>query len=764
MAAVSERTGGRIANVIIIPMIAVVVLAIACVFGMMIWSSHSADHSAEMSQRKLLNGAIKLTLDQMARQQMGTAVWDDAYAKTTPGGVNENLDWLHRNVGDWLENTYGFSKNLIIDRDGQPIFTYDKHGKTNWVTEDLLHQLSQSMAHVRAQYIMSFEKTPSGLFHFDRSSLSEDTPLSEGGLVRMHDRIYFFSATAISKELHTIFADRHPPALLISFQQINEKVLDKIGGISGLRNLRLTETPEAHANLSTVELNSPLGKTLCYLQWQVNRPGTEMLTKVSPLLIILALAIAGLMIGVMDFTRQTTKKLASSRAEAIHTAKHDSLSGLPNRAQFNDMLSQALEKLQEPICNIAVIYIDLDRFKEINDTLGHAAGDKVIQAVADRLQAVTPENGVIARISGDEFAMLLRDCPKQRDVEYVLTKIHDQMASPVKIGTQELFLGLSMGVALSSRDGEEPGELIRKADIALYDAKGNGRGRWSFFDPSMQEQLLAKDKMSRELRRAIDENRLHVAYQPQSDPATQRIVAVETLARWIHPDFGMISPSSFIPLAEETGLINDLGMWVLRQACRDAHRWPDLIVSVNISPTQFKHPQFVEKILQTLKEYELPPERLELEVTENVFAGQHETILTSLKQLKDLGVKVALDDFGSGYSSLSYLRKFPFDTLKIDQDFISNINQDKEAQAILTTIIDLGTALGMMTVAEGVEEREQLDFLARNGCGRIQGYYISHPLKVDDLDEFIEDSRLRSFMDQEKTETSKMKRLQAIKA
>ena len=738
MSTVAEGSGGRIANAIIIPMIGVVVLAVACVFGLMIWSSHTSDESAANSQRKLLNGAIDLKLDQMARQQVGTVVWDKAYFNTAASVLD--YAWLYNNVGRWLDETYGFSRALVVDRAFEPSFSYDTELDRSWIDSGLLNTLNGPIARVRARYIISFRKTASGLFRFTSDQKGEGKALSETGLVRMDDGIYFYSVAAITQEAHTISAVRRPPAVLISFDKMDQLALSKIGEISGLESLRLSQSPDTRPALATVPLVSsnhsgPIG----YLQWQASRPGTEMLGQVAPVLLILALAIVGLTIGVMDFTRQTTRRLARSQAQAVHTASHDSLSGLPNRSQFSQLLNAALENSGKQSENCAVVYIDLDRFKDINDTLGHAAGDEVIRAVAARLKAVIPDHGVIARISGDEFAMLLPRCDSQTWVEHVLARIQDQLVRPIRFDNNELYVSLSMGAALAPRDGNDPGELLRKADIALYDAKGNGRGRWSFFDPSMQEHVLTKDKMSRELRRAIDEDALHIAYQPQCDPHRNRIVAVEALARWEHPEMGSISPASFIPLAEETGLINDLGLWILRRACRDAHRWPDIAISVNVSPTQFKHPLFVEKILQTLEDYNVPPSRLEIEVTESVFAGHQKSILTSLKRLKDLGVRVALDDFGSGYSSLSYLRTFPFDTLKIDRDFIANMHQGPEAQAILTTIIQLGQALGMTIVAEGIEAADQIPFLTRNGCHRMQGFFISRPLQDEALEEFLED-------------------------
>ncbi|SHM11630.1 bifunctional diguanylate cyclase/phosphodiesterase [Roseibium suaedae] len=733
-----ENSGGKIANVIIIPMIGVVVFAVACVFALMIWSSRVSDESAANSQRKLLNGAIELKLDQMSRQQAGSSVWDLAFFKTASSVVDS--DWLKQNIGAWLNKSYGFEKTLILNRDGDEIFTYSQDQSSGWASSDVMNQLRGAVAKTRARYISSFIRTPSGLFQYSPGAKRpKGENQTETGLLKIGREIYFFSAAAITQELHSITAVRTPPAVLISFDRLDPTELSHLATISDLSGLQLSQMDDSSLLMATIELKAPNGEFLSYLKWQANRPGTDMLGRVTPVLLLLALAILALTVGVIDFTRQSTRKLAESRSQAVFSSRHDALSGLPNREQFSQLLRDALVKRPTEDLNLAVVYIDMDRFKDINDTLGHAAGDEAIRAVARRLQSVVPNNGAIARISGDEFAMLLQDCPSQEWIEHILTRIQDQLVRPVRLEGTEHYVSLSMGAAVSPRDGMDPGELLRKADIALYDAKANGRGRWSFFDSSMQEQVLAKDKLSRELRKAIDVDGLSLAYQPQTDTSGKTIVAVEALARWNHPELGPISPVTFIPLAEETGLINDLGIWVLNQACKNAHRWPDIVVSVNVSPTQFKHPRFVETILETLDHHKLPPSRLEIEVTESVFAGQDKPILNALKRLKDLGVKVALDDFGAGYSSLSFLRKFPFDTLKIDRNFLSAMDDDQGAKAILATIISLGKALGMTVVAEGVETAEQMSFLTGLGCHRMQGFYIARPMEGCLLEEFLAD-------------------------
>ncbi|MTI45126.1 periplasmic sensor diguanylate cyclase/phosphodiesterase [Roseibium hamelinense] len=742
-----RSSGGNLANAIVIPMIVVVGVAVACVFGLMIWSSSVSDRAAAEGERQLLQGALELELDQMSKQQISRVVSDQAYFKASSSLVDHA--WLRQNITRRLDEQHGMSRALLIGRDLQPAFSYDRALERDWITSEAVSDLAPSLENIRVRYYAAFKETPSGLFLFAPDETGHGRTFSESGLIAMENGVYLFAASAIVQEVAAVSAMRKQPVILVSFKPLATRSLAEIASISGLKGLKFVRTEEeliAQDSLTGLKLYDPRGTPIGYLAWTPSKPGSQMLHRLTPVLLLLALALIGLTLGVIDYTRQTARRITRSQEQAVYTAKHDALSGLPNREHFSQLLKAALKQPQTEKDSTAVIYIDLDHFKDINDTLGHAAGDEIIRAVASRLQGVMPPDSYVARISGDEFAMLLAHCDGQEWIEHILTRIQDQLVHPVRVHQSESYVSLSIGAAVAPRDGTEPGELLRKADIALYDAKENGRGRWSFFDPRMQEVVQTKDKMSRDLRQAIDKDELEVAYQPQYDPVENKIVAIETLARWTKPGVGAISPAVFIPIAEETGLINDLGIWILRRACRDAHRWPDLVVSVNVSPTQFRHPRFVEKLIATLEDFDLPPQRLEIEVTENVFAGRDDIILRSLQRIKDLGVKVALDDFGSGYSSLSYLRRFPFDTLKIDRDFILGMDQGNEARAILKSIIQLGNALGMTIVAEGVGTAEQITFLKDNACHRIQGFYISRPLNEEALIEFLADFDLEAHM------------------
>ncbi len=733
----SKNSGGQIANAIIIPMVVIVMISVVGIFGLLHWSARLSDETAVESQNKLISGALQLTQNYMVKQQNGVVIWDEAYHRVNQ--INPDEGWIYNNLMHWLFQNHGFSKSILINRDYGVQYVYAQNHTNKWMTQELLQELKPAVAKVRARYIISFRRTPSGLYSFIPQSSDARRSIAETGLVSLAGEPYLFSAAAIMPQIQSISRVRFPPSVLVSLVPLRGEKLTEISEMSRLDGFVLANNQTQRDGVGRFQLKSPLGQDVGLIAWQTTEPGSQMIRRINPFLALAAFMIAAVVIAVTIFTRQMTKRLARSEAKAVHSSRHDALSGLPNRARFHALLTDTLDESVAKGTNTAVVYIDLDHFKDINDTLGHSAGDKVITAVAQRLQRVIPETGIVARISGDEFAMVIKNCEDDVWLEYILDQVQDEIGRPIMIGRRELHASLSMGAAIAPRDGNDPDELLRKADIALYDAKANGRNRRSFFEPNMEHHVQSKDRLSRELRLALKNDELTLAYQPQSDTSAKRIVSVEALARWTKEDGTVISPAQFIPVAEETGLINELGIWVLNKACAKAHEWPGITVSVNVSPNQFKHPRFVEKVMAILAANNLPPQRLEIEVTESVFAGRNDSVLKALRRLKNLGVKVALDDFGSGYSSLSYLRRFPFDTLKIDRDFVSDMNGNAEAEAILVSIIQLGKALGMTIVAEGIETLEQIRFLQAHDCNRMQGYYISRPLTDTALTAFLDE-------------------------
>ena len=410
-----------------------------------------------------------------------------------------------------------------------------------------------------------------------------------------------------------------------------------------------------------------------------------------------------------------------------HMARHDALTGLPNRLLFSEKMAEGLARVAERNETMLVMCFDLDNFKAINDSLGHPFGDKLLRQMAERLREVIGEPGTFARLGGDEFAILHPTGNKQA-AEGLARQLINATSRPFLIDGQEINSSICIGLAIAPENGTTGDQLMKCADLALYRAKAQGRNSLRFFDPEMDLQLQARRALEVDLRRALSAGEFHLEFQPQINLALNKIVGMEALIRWTHPERGSISPSEFIPVAEETGLIVPLGEWVLRQACAEAARWPtDIRLAVNLSPVQFRNRAMVSTITHALAAARLPAERLELEITEAMLMQKDEASVGMLHQLRALGVRIAMDDFGTGYSSLSYLRSFPFDKIKIDQIFIADVESNADSAAIVRTIAALGAAMGIETTAEGIETPKQLKLVRLAGCTEGQGFLIGRP-------------------------------------
>jgi diguanylate cyclase (GGDEF)-like protein len=424
-----------------------------------------------------------------------------------------------------------------------------------------------------------------------------------------------------------------------------------------------------------------------------------------------------------------------AEAEIVHLARHDVLTGLANRAEFNARLDEASKRLKRNGGNVTVMMIDLDRFKAVNDTLGHLAGDQLLSEVARRLQATLRETDVLARLGGDEFAIIQEGGAEQREGAVALAlRIIDAISPPFDLNGQEVAVGASVGIAMAPENGVEPGELLKRADLALYAVKSKGRNDFCLFQDEMLDIVNTQQSAERELREAIAQNQFELHYQPVIDIKTRELVGVETLVRWRHPLKGMIPPDHFIPLAESTGLIAPLGDWILERACADAATWPAQVkVAVNISAIQFKKGKLFELILATLVKTGLQPERLELEITETSLLENQEAHLTTIRQLKNLGLSIALDDFGTGFSSMNYLTIFPFDKIKIDKSFTKGVLSRTDCQAVVASSIALAKGLGITTTVEGIETEEQLDYMRSAGVELAQGYLFGKPVPMSEF-------------------------------
>jgi diguanylate cyclase (GGDEF)-like protein/PAS domain S-box-containing protein len=421
----------------------------------------------------------------------------------------------------------------------------------------------------------------------------------------------------------------------------------------------------------------------------------------------------------------TERRQAEERI--AHMARHDALTDLPNRTLFRERLAESLENL-ERAGRLAILYLDLDGFKSVNDTLGHPMGDELLKRVADRLRKVVGEGDTVARVGGDEFAVIQAGPQEPLDTAILARRLGEAVRAPYDLAGHAVVVDTSIGIAFAPSDGAEPDELLRAADMALYGAKADRRGAYRFFEPEMDMRMKARRALETALRQAVTNGEFELHYQPLVNVDDRRIVACEALLRWDHPERGAIAPGEFIPVAEEIGLIAQLGEWVLRRACIDAARWPDDIkVAVNLSPTQVASQSLVPMVIGALAAAGLSGDRLEIEITESVLMHNTAKTIATLHQLRALGARISMDDFGTGYSSLSYLRRFPFDKIKIDHSFISGLPDDNEALAIVKAVAGLAASLNIMATAEGVETTQQLELIRGLGCVEMQGYLFSPP-------------------------------------
>ncbi len=416
---------------------------------------------------------------------------------------------------------------------------------------------------------------------------------------------------------------------------------------------------------------------------------------------------------------------------ASYLSAHDVLTGLPNRALFADRLDQALSQARRTGQAAALLCIDLDHFREINDTLGHAAGDLLLCMISERLQGCLRDGDTVARLGGDEFAVIQPDAGGMEKAEVLARRLCEMMRLPMKLDGKPAQISASIGIALSEQQIESA-RLLRNADMALYRAKEKGRGQWCFFAPEMNAWLLKRRALESDLRVAIANSQFFLHYQPQVELQAQRIVGAEALLRWDRPGFGLMPPGGFIGLAEETGLIGSIGAWVLQEACRTAAGWPENIgIAVNVSPAQFRLSNFPDTVVEALRQSGLAAPRLQLEITEGILLSDTVETLRILDGLRAMGVRLAMDDFGTGYSSLESLQRFRFDTIKIDRQFIRNMASDPSAVAIVKAVIAMSRAMGIATIAEGVETRVQANMLIQEGCWEAQGYLYGRPMIAD---------------------------------
>jgi diguanylate cyclase (GGDEF)-like protein len=717
-----------------------------------------SDEATRDRQVREVRLAIGATLDGLAQSQAGVAIWD--LAVTELGKPKPDLDWLDQNVGTWLNYVFDHELDLIIDGKGRPIYAMENGARVRPETfarvETGLQPLLDALRGVSRRPANPHERLPHQPLHPDSTVRTSPATLHATDLIEIDGKAAVASIMRMVPDSSEPKGSVGSEPLLISVRYLNSSLMRDLQRERGIAGARVTMAPANGASGEySVPLSSSRGQRVGFFTWRPEMPGRVILESVLlkgggaliALLALLACLIAGIgrlmsrdamSIAVLERARL---ELQAKEAQAQYLANHDPLTGLPNRASFSRFVDEAILGMGEERL-VGVMLIDLDRFKIVNDTLGHLAGDRLIQTVGTRLASCVKDKGVVARLGGDEFAICIPDCRNSEHPAQIADLALLELRAPFDIMGSVVRVGGSIGIAVCPAQGTDKTELLRKADIAMYRAKEAGRDAYRFFSPEMDESIASRRIIENDLRTALGAgNELFVAYQPKLDSSGGRIIGLEALMRWQHPTRGELAPDAFIPVAEDCGLINLVGEWVLGEACRVARHWPDLSIAVNVSPIQFRSPRVAETIRSIVRDAGVRPQQIELEVTESVLIADDDVVKAALEELQSAGFRIALDDFGTGYSSLSYLKRFRVDSIKIDKSFVQRLGQDPEAIAIVQAVIALGHAMALSVTAEGVETEEQGCLLRLAGCNELQGFLFSEAVPESELLAMMNDVR-----------------------
>ncbi|PDS96732.1 bifunctional diguanylate cyclase/phosphodiesterase [Rhizobium sp. S9] len=739
--------------------------AIGLVVLSALWAGTESDAAALDRQRQLVNARLREQVDQVAHVigQFGNGYLSGVYPASRAAGVSSSLDTvLTAAAGSAISHTamsaFGYDQAFVVDDKAQLIMLTDAETEKRyrWMRPLFLPLLKDARLTAN-QGTVSSERTPSSLESRAANTARSNHALAN--LMRLEGRPTIVGVVAVNEA-----AEGQPQPMrqfLIVVRFLDGAALDELSRQQGLNGARFARTADADENEVAFQIDATAnGEPIGFIVWRPDLPGSRVIGRLMPALSIAALVIAVLFSVLLVRLRSSLGELKKSELHARQLALHDVLTGLPNRALFAMRFEACLADTRNSAERSAVALLDLDRFKAVNDTFGHAAGDELIRMAAERIHALLRPDDTLARLGGDEFALLLRNVKDDQILPSICEAIVAELGRPFPLlrGEAVARVGGSIGVTVVPDAGRNADDLMRYADVALYEAKMGGRGQWRVYSPSMDGGRNARDVLKNELRDVLAKSTALSAGVPQPGSIGHRpdfgslevyyqtvhraeggysASGAEALVRWRHSQRGLLMPASFIPAAEEGGLIDALGLWVLREACRAACKWPkDTFVAVNVSPSQLRRPNFAEEVFAVLEETGLPPSRLELELTESSLIEDSSDVYTVLKSLRGYGVQISLDDFGTGFSCLSHLVRFDIDRIKIDRSFVSQLGAKANGAAIIGAIVTLSRNLGISTTAEGVETEYQRDFLAALGCTDLQGYFFSKPVPLRELECF----------------------------
>ncbi len=700
---------------VVVPIGVIVAVAIVCIVVAVLSSANRADDIAVMHERRLLAHAFDALGARVLREVESAASSQEAVRNLR---ISFDATWTDRHIGHWLKNYFGHDDVFVFDGADQPIYSQagGRQLTPSWVT-GALPDIMPVLDYMRGR----------------AASLKNAVPHQAGGgpasvhtqaaaIESFRGRPAVVAGVAIGTMAGMpVLRDEAAP-ILMSVKFIDATTLADIATQLRLAHLRALDRQPAPAGDTVYALADRHGVKIARFAWTSKQPGAEIVHSVVPFIAVALAGFALLAAFVLRYMRRTAAAIAAGENRLRHLAMHDPLCGLPNRIYFSERLETVIDEVCAGRKPAAVFYIDLDHFKDVNDTLGHHIGDELIRSVTLRLSHTLRGDDLVARLGGDEFAVISSLGDDTARVMALAQRLIAAICAPYAIGGHNIVIGASIGIAVIDKNCAGAADIMRYADMALYRAKNEGRNRACIYDAAMDADLSQRKLLEADLREAIENEGLRVLYQPIVDKSGDKLLGVEALCRWTHPLRGEIPPSEFIAIAEHSGLIIELGAFVLRRACLDGKAWPDLTVAVNVSPLQFRRTDFCSMVEHTLIDTEFDANRLELELTESVLLGNADTAEAAMIRLKELGVRVALDDFGTGYSSLLYLRRFPFDKLKIDRSFVRSIEKAADAAAIVHAVVSLGRGLGMKVTAEGVETADQQLFLRAAGVHSMQGF------------------------------------------
>ena len=705
---------------VLLPVVLALVITAATVLGFVFWSTANIDERALERQSAMFEQIIEASRTRLEHELASVAVRDDTVVNTR---LTFNFTWVDRNLGRWMHEFFGHNRIVVLDALAQPLYmAVDGVSVPPQTYRGISSPVQQLVNRVRAAAPPTVVPGTR-----PRSVSASDFAVVEG-------QPAIVSVMAIVSDTGAIAQSPGTETLIAAVQFLDDTAASQFNNeylfADGHFGLVSTTGPgrAMHPILNTA------GRFIAFFDWERDRPGLTMLRQTGPALAA-AFAVAAILVFLLlRQLRRSSAALEAGRRHAEHQAAHDRLTGLPNRMSFDVHLARVLTDRQGADTQLSLLMLDLDRFKQVNDTLGHQAGDALICAVGRRIRSVVGPGVMIARLGGDEFAILATSRERRQDVAAMASEIIAAIGQTFDLNHFKAHVGVSIGIVNASGGNAEPRELVRKADIALYEAKAAGRNRAVVYEEHMNELLQLQHTIEGELREALQHTgQLSVAFQPLIDQRSRKVIGAEALARWHHPKYGQISPARFIPVAENTGLIESLGEFVLRRACELGATAPGRTIAVNISPTQLRNAHFSMQVFDILRQTGMRPTDLELEITESILLDDEHVSAQNLRTFRAAGIHIALDDFGTGYSSLSYLKRYPVDRIKIDRSFVSQLAEGHMSVAITQAIVSLAHAMEIEVTAEGVETEDQAAILGQLGCNTLQGFLFSGGVAAEQI-------------------------------